>query len=188
MQLNNHALIMVYIREDVMTDWEAQGGQRVHALGLGHFMERMAGLHTKEELTFLCIGTDRSTGDSLGPWVGTLLLEQGFTRVIGTLEFPCDADNLPKLVPKLAEMGTIVAIDACLGRPENVGSYLVKKGPLIPAQSVGKGFAEMGTYSIAGIVNAVSPKPYWTLQSTSLYRVMGMAKEIAESISNQWRL
>jgi hypothetical protein len=56
------------------------------------------------------------------------------------------------------------------------------------AQSVNRGFAPIGDYSIAGVVNAASLKPYWTLQSTSLYRVMGMAKEISIAIGEQWRV
>jgi putative sporulation protein YyaC len=160
--------------------------ERVDVLGLQTFIGQIAARHTKEEITFLCIGTDCSTGDSLGPWIGTMLEERGFTQVIGTLQHPCDANQLPLIVPKLAELGTIIAVDACLGRPENIGAYLVSNGPLIPAQSVGKGFAAVGTYSVAGIVNAVSPKPYWTLQSTSLYHVLGMAKEITNAISKHW--
>jgi putative sporulation protein YyaC len=171
-----------------MISRKPDAAQRVDASGLLAFMSRIAALHAKEELTFLCIGTDRSTGDSLGPWVGTMLEERGFDRVVGTLRHPCDADRLPGLVPALMEMGTIVAVDACLGRPDNVGAYLVRSGPLIPAQSVNRGFQPIGEYSIAGVVNAVSLKPYWTLQSTSLYQVMEMAKEISNAIGEQWRI
>jgi putative sporulation protein YyaC len=89
-------------------------------------------------------------------------------------------------MPALEEKGTIIAIDACLGKPDSVGAFLVRQGPLIPARSVNKGFGAVGTYSIAGVVNAISLKPYWTLQSTSLYRVMGMAQEISQAISKQW--
>ncbi len=171
-----------------MIDRKPLAAERVDAAGLLTFMGRVAALHAKEELTFLCIGTDRSTGDSLGPWVGTLLEERGFTRIIGTLQNPCDADKFPGIVPSLADRGPIVVVDACLGRSENVGAYLVSNGPLVPAQSVNRGFPAVGAYSIAGVVNAVSLKPYWTLQSTSLYRVMGMAKDIADAISLQWRI
>jgi putative sporulation protein YyaC len=171
-----------------MIDRKPEAAERVDAAGLLVFMSRIAALHPKEELTFLCIGTDRSTGDSLGPWVGTMLEERGFVRVIGTLQHPCDADRLPGLVPALGEMGTIVVVDACLGRPDNIGAYLVRSGPLTPAQSVNRGFPPIDNYSIAGVVNAASLKPYWTLQSTSLYRVMGMAKEISNAISEQWLL
>jgi hypothetical protein len=43
-----------------------------------------------KDLMFLCIGTDRSTGDSLGPLVGTMLEEAGYPHVIGTLQYPLD--------------------------------------------------------------------------------------------------
>ncbi|WP_239618477.1 spore protease YyaC [Cohnella mopanensis] len=170
-----------------MIDIHNQAAERVDAAGLETFLSRIAASHSKEELTFLCIGTDCSTGDSLGPWVGTLLEERGFTGVIGTLKDPCDANKLPRIQPALEAKGTIVAIDACLGKPDNVGAYLVRQGPLIPAQSVNKGFEAVGTYSIAAVVNAISLKPYWTLQSTSLYRVMTMAHDIANAISQQWQ-
>ena len=44
----------------------------------------------KTEILFLCIGTDRSTGDSLGPLIGYKLKEKGMrnARVLGTLEEP----------------------------------------------------------------------------------------------------
>ncbi len=168
-----------------MLERSSPAAERVDATGLLTFMSGIAARHSMDELTFLCIGTDRSTGDCLGPWVGTMLEEKGFARVIGTLREPCDADKLPQLVPALTDMGTIIAVDACLGRPENIGAYLVSNGPLIPAQSVNRKFPAIGAYSIAGVVNAVSLKPYWTLQSTSLYHVMGMAKEISDAISAQ---
>ena len=44
---------------------------------------------------YLCIGSDRVTGDSLGPLVGTLLLKvQPTLPVIGTLTDPVHALNL----------------------------------------------------------------------------------------------
>ena len=53
-------------------------------------------------IAFACIGTDRSTGDALGPLVGQRLLKLGFDRtpVIGTLEEPLHALNLEeRLLP-----------------------------------------------------------------------------------------
>jgi putative sporulation protein YyaC len=160
---------------------------RVDAAGLSRFLDKVAALHPLHEMTFLCIGTDRSSGDCLGPLVGTLLEEAGFPRVIGTLATPCDSENLPDVIPTLPTTGKIVAIDACLGRPESVGAFLVAASPILPAQSVGKNFPPVGAFSIAGIVNAAGPRPYWTLQTTSLYRVMGMAREIASAAVRSWR-
>ena len=158
------------------------------AAGLRQFLAEVAAKHRGEPVLFLCIGTDRSTGDSLGPWVGTMLQSAGLSRatVIGSLERPCDADRLPDELASLPEGVRVVAIDACLGRPENVGKYVVAAGPLQPAQAVGKSFPPIGSYSVAAIVGANGPKPYWTLQTTSLYRVLGLAQEIADAIAAEW--
>jgi putative sporulation protein YyaC len=166
--------------------WPEHAG-RVDGVGLTRFLERIAARHPLSEMTFLCIGTDRSSGDCLGPWVGTHLEEAGFLRVIGTLERPCDAEKLPDVISMLPSTGKILAVDACLGRPESVGAYLVAANPIIPARSVGKSFPPVGAFSVAGIVNAMGPKPYWTLQTTSLYRVMNMAREIAAAVVRSWR-
>ena len=48
----------------------------------------------------VCIGTDRSTGDSLGPLVGTMLQEKTLSHfhVYGTLEEPIHAVNLEEKI------------------------------------------------------------------------------------------
>ncbi|MFB9277713.1 spore protease YyaC [Cohnella cellulosilytica] len=171
-----------------MIDRKPGEADRVDAAGLQAFVNRIVSEHGGEELIFLCIGTDRSTGDSLGPWVGTLLEDRGVSGVLGTLRIPCDANSLPKLMRTLPEKAVIIAIDACLGRPESVGSFLARKGPLVPARSVNGGLEAVGAYSIEGVVNENSLKPYWTLQSTSLYRVMEMAEQVADVIANAMRV
>ncbi|WP_051318518.1 spore protease YyaC [Cohnella thermotolerans] len=156
------------------------------AAGLRTFFANVAARHDMRQLIFLCIGTDRSTGDSLGPWVGTMLERSGLPRVVGTLESPCDADRLADVLAALPPDAPVVAIDACLGRPESIGRYAVSEGPIRPARSVGKSFPPVGTYSVAAVVNAAGPKPYWTLQTTSLHRVLLMAEAIAEAVAAQW--
>jgi hypothetical protein len=49
---------------------------------------------TVNDVHFICIGTDRSSGDSLGPFVGTYLNEMGYKNVYGTLDEPVHAMNL----------------------------------------------------------------------------------------------
>lgn len=82
---------------------EQGSGKRIKMddAGLVSFFMEIAALHSAEEVTFLCIGTDRSTGDALGPLTGSKLVEHGFRHVIGTLPSPCDADNL---VARVAEI------------------------------------------------------------------------------------
>ena len=52
------------------------------------------------ELIFFCIGTDRSTGDALGPLTGSHLTESPLFPfpVVGTLENPLHALNLQQQI------------------------------------------------------------------------------------------
>ncbi|MNC44645.1 hypothetical protein D3C75_935610 [compost metagenome] len=52
---------------------------------------------------------------------------------------------------------------------------------------MGGSLPAVGHYSLAAVVNVNGPKPYWTLQMTSLYQVMKMAEEIASSITDSFK-
>ena len=145
-------------------------------------LQELAARIPREKLVFVCIGTDRSTGDALGPLVGTELINKGYTRVIGTMEYPCDASNLLERIAVIPEDAYVIAIDACLGHPSTLGQYLAQEQPLQPAASVSNDLPLVGDYSIAAVVNTNSPKPYLTLQTTSLYAVMRQAEEIVKAI------
>ncbi|MDR6884541.1 putative sporulation protein YyaC [Bacillus sp. 3255] len=133
-------------------------------------------------LSFVCIGTDRSTGDALGPLVGSKLTELGYPHVIGTLELPCDASNIITRLREIPPDSVVIAIDACLGQKLSVGMYQVSNQPLAPGKSVGKELPHVGDFTIAAIVNADGPRQYSVLQTTSLYRVMNMADEVVRAI------
>ncbi|WNS42990.1 spore protease YyaC [Paenibacillus sp. MMS20-IR301] len=152
------------------------------------FFGEIAALHPAERVTFLCIGTDRSTGDALGPLTGSRLLEYGFPHVSGTLPTPCDADNLVKRIAEIPEGQIIIAVDACLGPPAALGYFFAAADPLRPAQSVGLVLPAVGDYSLAAIVDVNSPRPYRTLQTTPLYRVTVMADQIARAAAQGFGL
>lgn len=137
-----------------------------------------------DSLAFVCIGTDRSTGDSLGPLVGSRLVELGYPHVIGTLEAPCDASNLAVRLQEIPQGCVVIAIDACLGQKLSVGMYQVSNQPLAPGKSVGKVLPQVGDYTIAAIVNADGPRQYSVLQTTSLYSVLKMADEVTKAIEH----
>ncbi|MHA6532967.1 spore protease YyaC [Paenibacillus sp. BAC0078] len=158
---------------------ESRKRSKMDASGLVSFFREIAARHPLEQITFLCIGTDRSTGDALGPLTGSRLVEHGFPHVSGTLPSPCDADNLALRIAEIPEGQFIIAVDACLGPPAALGAFLAAEGPLRPAQSVGLSLPAVGNYSIAAIVDLNGPRPYRTLQTTPLHRVMVMAGQIA---------
>lgn len=144
---------------------------------------------TSADLLFLCIGTDRSSGDALGPLIGTMLTEAGYPDVIGTLAYPFDASNMrERLAQELPSGKKVLAIDACLGQASSLAWYQVSNRPIEPGKSVGKQLPMVGDYSIAGIVNVDTGQKYAILQSTSLYRVMTMAGEIVAAIRSVFPL
>jgi putative sporulation protein YyaC len=142
---------------------------------------------TSRPIVFVCIGTDRSTGDSLGPLVGTLLEEKSLRTfyVYGTLDEPIHAVNLSE---KLKEIHVkhnnpyIIGIDACLGRTKNVGVIQLGNGPVKPGAGVNKELPAVGDIHITGIVNVSGFMEFFVLQNTRLNLVMRMAKTIASGI------
>lgn len=137
-------------------------------------------------ILFACIGTDRSTGDSLGPLVGTMLEEKGY-HVIGTLDYPLHAINLAERVEQAKKdfpEHFIVAIDACLGKMEDIGKVIVEKGSIKPGLAVKKELLHVGDVAIKGIVNVGGFQEYRVLQNTRLGLVWNMAKEVVEICDN----
>lgn len=137
----------------------------------------------------LCIGTDRSTGDSLGPLVGTKLQNLNFqkTAIYGTLDEPVHAVNLQETLDTIYSQYNdpfILAIDACLGRAESVGYIRIKEGPLQPGTGVNKDLPNVGNIQIVGIVNVGGFMEYMVLQNTRLSLVMKMAETISSGIQN----
>lgn len=134
----------------------------------------------------LCIGTDRATGDALGPLTGSFLTEHNCPfKVYGTLKAPVHALNLRDTIHHIYDhfvSPAIIAADASLGRPSDVGMITLSNAPLYPGIGVNKKLPAIGDISITGIVN-LSGKPGMSLlQSTRLYTVSNMARFISDAI------
>ena len=107
-----------------------------------------------KEIILLCIGTDRCSGDSYGPLLGTLLTEQGIEniKVIGTLHNPVHAKNLSEAMKSIdVDNSLIIAVDASLG--SEVGRITVTNGHMVPGKGVDKELGKVGDISITGNVN-----------------------------------
>jgi putative sporulation protein YyaC len=139
-------------------------------------------------IVIVCIGTDRSTGDALGPLVGTKLKEkkQSSFHVYGTLDEPIHAVNLEEqlsFIKKKHIDSFIIGIDACLGRLKSVGDITINEGPLKPGAGVKKELPDVGEIHITGIVNVSGFMEYLVLQNTRLSLVMKLANTIADGLS-----
>ncbi len=138
-------------------------------------------------IVIVCIGTDRSTGDSLGPLIGTFLEEKGISpiHVYGTLANPVHAVNLADKLKEIQDTHFnpfIIGIDACLGRMKSVGHIQVGTGPVKPGAGVNKDLPEVGDIHITGIVNVSGFMEFFVLQNTRLNLVLNMAKTIANGL------
>jgi putative sporulation protein YyaC len=138
-------------------------------------------------IVFLCIGTDRSTGDSLGPLIGDKLrfLVRDRVYLYGNLEYPVHAKNLCETIKEINLQYInpyIVAIDACLGSLQNIGKVFVEKKPLTPGAAMNKDLPAVGDLSITGIVNISGTLEFMVLQNTRLYTVMSLADVISKGI------
>ncbi|MCL5971044.1 MAG: spore protease YyaC [Firmicutes bacterium] len=130
----------------------------------------------------LCIGTDRSTGDALGPLVGSEIESRlPHLNVLGTLDCPVHAANLEDVLKSRRDLGQqrLLAIDASLGKLEDVGTLLIGVGPLRPGSGVNKQLPALGHYHITGTVNVGGFMEYFVLQNTRLALVMQMASFIS---------
>lgn len=136
-----------------------------------------------EDIVFLCIGTDRSTGDALGPLLGTALEKLGYDNVIGTVHYPAHALNLQARLDSIPSHKFIIAVDACLGKREYISTISIHDGPLRPGAAVNKNLPTCGDISIKGIVNLGGFQEYTVLQNTRLSVVINLVDIIAESIA-----
>lgn len=141
----------------------------------------------QQPLIFLCIGSDRATGDSLGPIIGYKLQQRHLSSVhiYGTLEQPVHAKNLTEVLREIHDTFDhpfIIAIDASLGKSSHIGYFTLGEGSLRPGAGVGKDLPQVGNLHITGIVNLSGFLEHSLLQTTRLHTVMSLADQISTGI------
>ena len=133
----------------------------------------------------LCIGTDRATGDCLGPLVGEEMVNfSSRYRVFGTLQSPVHALNIREAINHIntyIKNPFIIAVDASLGDSSHIGCVTVSNCPILPGKGVNKKLPAIGDISITGIVNTSGGSP-GLLHSTRLYTVMQLACHISDAL------
>jgi putative sporulation protein YyaC len=153
-----------------------------------HLLEMLSHVSLDRHIVVVCVGTDRSTGDALGPLIGSRLKQivfDGFS-LYGTLDLPVHAMNLSATMDEIKEKYDnpfIIAIDACLGKLSSVGHVQIAYGPIKPGSGVNKDLPPVGDMHITGVVNVGGFMEYFVLQNTRLSLVMNMAEVIANSLS-----
>ena len=149
-------------------------------------LENIKNNRSKKGIVFLCIGTDRSTGDCLGPLLGYKIqhLESKNVKVFGTLDEPVHANNLEfyrRIISRDYPDWFVIAIDAAIGDEKDVGTVNIHIGSIQPGAGLGKKLGTIGDISITGVV---APEHLANcLNATRLSKVMKMVDFICEGIS-----
>jgi len=130
------------------------------------------------KLIFLCVGTDRITGDSFGPLVGYklkyLFREEENIEVIGSLDNIVCAHNILNIINKINNTYKeyfLIAIDAALSNKNRIGKIVVSNSGIYVGSGLNKRNIYVGDMSIKGIVSKdlINPKyNFKLLQNTSL--------------------
>ncbi len=158
---------------------------------MGKKLKSLMGNHPKSSssIVLLCIGSDRSTGDSLGPLIGYKLSKRQYRNltIYGTLESPVHAVNLGdtlKDIYKRHPSSLVIAVDASLGSFSHIGYVTLGTGSLKPGLGVNKELPEVGDIYITGIVNFSGLLDSLLLQSTRLATVMNLADCISIGLAS----
>lgn len=141
----------------------------------------------KDTYIVTCIGSDRSTGDSLGPLTGSLLKRHPLKvlQIYGTLHEPLHALNLEESLHNLNEQhpeAFIIALDAALGKLSSIGHITCHPGPLQPGAALKKQLPAVGEVHISAVVNVHNDFNFLNLQNTRLSLVYDMAELLTSSL------
>ena len=139
-----------------------------------------------KDIIVICIGTDRATGDALGPLVGDYILAHDTAyQVAGTLEYPVHALNIRDTIDHIYEDFDdpfVIAVDAYLGMSKDMGMVTITNSHLFPGKGVNKKLPAIGDMSITGLVNLSGNAGANLLQNTRLYTVKQMAEYIGRAL------
>lgn len=134
----------------------------------------------------ICVGTDSAIGDSLGPIVGTKLLEANAPcYVYGNLSKTVTAKEIlsaESFIKKVHPVAKTLVIDAAIGREEDVGKIKISDTGIYPGLGANKKFPKLGDGAIIGIVSPRSKNNEIFLNLTKLSSVYKMADVIAQGI------
>lgn len=137
----------------------------------------------------ICIGTPKVTGDSLGPRVGDILIEEyGVDAyVYGRTSSPVTGLNCTKYFEHIRTHhahSLVVAVDACLGKNADVGKIKYSLDGLRAGSALGKLLGKFGDVGFLGVVAPKSENNLGSLQNAASVDVEILSQKIAKKIQN----
>lgn len=141
----------------------------------------------------ICIGSDLSVGDSLGPVTGTKLKEKlaGINCfVYGTLSKPITAHEIKYLnnfIRATHPDCPVIAVDAAVGVAGDIGLIKIAKRAIKPGSGANKKLSKVGDASVMGVVAERSVFNYSLFSATRLNIIYKMSEIISQGIADYVR-
>ena len=143
----------------------------------------------KRETVVICIGSDRVAGDMLGPLVGSALRDEYRLPcpVYGWVGGSVNGLNLDEYLAMIGERhagSAVIAVDAALGKAEDVGKIRLKKGGVKAGGALERKGDRIGDVGVIGVVAGERPpaEVYGALLAVPFSLVESLAARIAALI------
>lgn len=137
--------------------------------------------YNKKEIIVVNIGTDKCTGDSFAPFLGSYMEDNKFSiSFYGTLEEPIHALNIHKRIREIEDIhknAFIIALDSSMSSSDKVGNITVRNKPVEAGASLDKDLPSVGDVSI--IYNVVGLNSGFVgLQNVRLGFILKAVREV----------
>ena len=144
-----------------------------------------------EKPIVVCVGSDLTVGDSLGPFVGTTIIKDNKLDffVYGTLENPITArevETVSKKIKLIHPNSKVLVVDAALGKKSEIGYVKVLDSGIKPGLGVKKDLPLLGDFSIIAIVGEYLDKKYAISKNERFNLVYLMGQDIAKAINMEF--
>lgn len=113
-------------------------------------------INEKKEVVILCLGVDSLIGDSLGPFVGSILKKNGIGNVYGTLDETVNTRNVLQVLSEIySEFKNpyIIVVDAAITASDYSNDIVLKNRGFEPGECLHSRLPKIGDISLVGVVN-----------------------------------
>lgn len=136
----------------------------------------------KDEIIIINIGTDKCTGDSFAPFLGSLLELQGSKfKFYGTLEDPIHARNVREKIDLILEKhknAFVIAVDSSISEEEYFRGIYVLNRSIEPGSALFKEIKSVGHISIVYNCCELCDNIHFALSSVPLGDIYKAAKDV----------
>lgn len=146
------------------------------------------------EVVVLCIGSDKISGDSLGPLVGSYLREDyrlpcPVYGIEGQSVNGVNLDSYTDMVRYRHKKSTVIAVDAAIGNQNDVGKVRLRRGGIKAGGALGSKRGYIGDIGIMGVVAEERGNVMGSLLSVPFDEVRRLAEQISALIACAlWRM